>query len=101
MEGTTGLRFAQIRGVHLYPPGGYMGWHTNSDVPGKRAYLTYAEQDNQSYFKFISNGKVRTSWDRKGWQVRMFEPKREHNQLLWHCVRAVKCNRISIGLLFK
>ena len=38
-----------VSGHFLYPPGGYMGWHTNSRVPGWRMYVNYVEEPGKSF----------------------------------------------------
>lgn len=38
-----------IRGAYYYPPGGGMGWHTNSDDPGWRAYVTWIDRPGGSF----------------------------------------------------
>ena len=35
-------------GFFHYPPTGYMGWHTNSDVPCKRLYITWVVKLSQT-----------------------------------------------------
>ena len=77
-----------------YPPCGYCGWHTNSDVSGKRMYLVWAEEDNKSFFRYrdLDTGKIITEWEKRGWQVHRFEPP------IWHCVGSYT-NRVSIGFI--
>jgi len=31
----------KVRAIHYYPPGGGMGWHTNSAAPGWRVYVPH------------------------------------------------------------
>lgn len=82
-------------GAFLYPPTGYMGWHTNSDSPGKRLYIVYCDEDNQSFFKYYKDGKVITDYDKKGINIREFDIP-EPPEYLWHCVGS-NCNRYSFG----
>jgi hypothetical protein len=79
-------------GLFHYPPGGYCGWHTNSDCLGERIYLVWAEEDNKSFFRYrdLDTGEIITRWEKKGWQVQRFEPP------TWHCVGSYT-NRISVG----
>lgn len=84
-------------GFFVYPANhGFMSWHTNSDSPGKRIYIAYAEQDNKSFFRYYDayNKQVITSWDAVGINAREFHV--DDQDLLWHCVYA-ECNRYSFG----
>ena len=85
----------QVSGHLFYRPGGYMGWHTNSRVPGWRIYVTYAEEAGKSFFRYRdpATGTVVTSWD-DGWDLRAFAVER--HRPLWHSVYA-GTNRFSFG----
>lgn len=98
-------KLATVSGHFVYPRnGGYMGWHTNAITPGIRVYIVYAEEDNQSFFRYFDNdsGEVVTSWDKKGWNTRWFNILDSKDNLYWHCVYA-DCLRFSIGtkLIYK
>jgi hypothetical protein len=82
-------------GHFWYPPGSYMGWHTNARVPGWRAYVTYAEEPERSFFRFADpeTGEVRTSWD-DGWDLRIFRV--EPDRPFWHAVYS-GTDRFSFG----
>jgi hypothetical protein len=90
-----GRATAAVSGHLFYPPGAYLGWHTNVRVPGWRAYLTYAEEPERSFFRYRdpTDGEVVTSWD-TGWDLRVFwvDPLRP----LWHAVYS-DTNRFSFG----
>lgn len=106
LENTTGLVMNQPRGNFLYPKGGYMGWHTNSDVPGLRVYMVYSPEEKSSYFKYVDRTdpdqpKIITDWDDKGWTIRAFYPSGLPMNYLWHCVAAIDAPRISFGYLLK
>jgi hypothetical protein len=97
--------FVEPRGNFLYNTGSFMGWHTNSDIPGTRVYVAYSQQDNGSYFKYVDRSgdtpKIITDWDTKGWNVRVFNPYGVPTNYLWHCVDAPNAPRISFGYKFK
>ncbi len=82
-------------GHFWYPPGGYLGWHTNSRVPGWRVYLTYASEPGRSGFRHLDpeTGEIHTTldgaWDLRAFRVGPAEP-------LWHAVWA-ECDRFSFG----
>ena len=85
-----------LSGKFWYPEGGYMGWHTNSDTPGKRIYLNYAYEDRKSFFRYLDEeGKIKTSWDQKGFTMREFDIGDTHDRL-WHCVCS-NTDRLSFG----
>lgn len=86
-------------GHFWYPEQSFMGWHTNSQSPGWRIYINYAEQENQSFFRFKDNisGEITTLWD-KEWNLRVF--KITQQQPLWHCVYS-NTNRFSLGYMLK
>ena len=88
--------FVRPTGFYYYPIGGYCGWHTNSDNPGKRFYLTWSQEEGNNYFRFIDydSGECITKFDKKGWSLNQFEARSD--KLLWHCV-GCETRRVSIG----
>lgn len=84
-----------VSGHFLYPPGGYMGWHTNSRVPGRRVYLSYVSEPGRSFFRYRdpTSGEVVTSWD-SGLDLRLFDI--DQARPLWHAV-ASDTHRLSFG----
>ena len=80
-----------------YPPGGYLGWHTNKALPGWRVYLTYAQEPNRSFFRYQDtvSGEIKTAYEEAGWQMRRFRILAE--EPLWHCVYSEDTNRYSVG----
>jgi len=85
-------------GSFYYPPGGYMSWHTNSDVPVNHLYITYADCDDKSCFKYYDSaaGQIISDFDKQGFNVRYFETCNVNKGLFWHCVVS-DCNRYSFG----
>ena len=86
-------------GHFWYPPGGYMGWHTNSFNPGWRLYITYVDEPGKSFFRYRdpSTGKIVTSMDEQ-WDFRMFRVDRD--EPLWHAVYS-ETNRFSMGYIVR
>lgn len=82
-----------ISGKGWYPPGGYMGWHTNSCTPGIRIYCSFAKEHGKSYFAYYKDGEIIKCWDDCGWNFRMFSIS---SNLFWHCVYS-ETDRISLG----
>jgi len=86
-------------GHFWYPPGGYMGWHTNSDSPGWRLYVTHAEEPGSSFFRYRDpeSGRIVTSMDER-WDVRLFRVS--VGLPLWHAVYS-ETHRYSFGYLVR
>ncbi|GLT16549.1 hypothetical protein GCM10007938_03250 [Vibrio zhanjiangensis] len=107
IESIIGKTISQVRSIEnsgsfIYPPDdGMMSWHTNESASAApvRVYFVYSPQDRQSYFRYIDvDGRVYTSWDKKGWNIRAFHCG--NLQLdgfrLWHCVLS-NTHRFSSG----
>src|SRR5438309_1339184 len=43
-------------GSKLYPTGGFLQWHTNSNNEGFRVYLSYVNEAG-AWFRFVKNGQ--------------------------------------------
>lgn len=78
-----------------YPPGTYFGWHTNHGYPGWRFYLSHAEQEGRSFFRYRDplSGAVVTSPD-SHWDLRLFDISAERD--FWHAIYS-ETHRFSIG----
>jgi hypothetical protein len=65
-----------------------MGWHTNSNNPGKRTYITYSLEP--AIFKYYNyeTKQIEIDYDFKGWTQREFMVSVEKEKMLWHCVYA-------------
>ena len=82
-------------GHFWYPPGGFMGWHTNERSPGWRLYINYADEPDKSFFRYRdpASGAIVTKSDRR-WNVRLF--KISSVDPLWHAIYS-QTNRFSLG----
>ncbi len=80
-------------GNKMYPPGGYLQWHTNSNDPGIRVYCVFATGEG-SWFRYIKDGNAITLTDQPGWNIRAFSITKKNP--LWHCVYAAT-DRYSFG----
>lgn len=88
--------FAQEIGAHTsalltyYPPGGYVGWHTNFDANAYQILFTWS--DGNGYFRYYDKEKdeIITLPDVKGWQCRhyYFGSEKEPKNLCWHSAYA-------------
>lgn len=84
-------------GHFWYPAGSYMGWHTNSRVPGWRVYINYAEQPGKSWFRYREpgSGDIVTLVD-DVWNLRIFRISSEIP--VWHTVYS-DTDRFSFGYM--
>lgn len=64
-----------------YPPGGYIDWHTNENIPWHNAICTYSET-GASFFEYKNKNNVITVQDLKGWSVKYL--KWEKQDPVWH-----------------
>lgn len=103
LEEVTGKQLIKPTGNFLYPVGGYMGWHTNSNMPGYRIYLVYSPEQYSTYFKYIDQDtkEVTVDWDDKGWTARLFKIDDHPDRFFWHAVHAIHQPRISYGYWFR
>ena len=93
-----GEYYIEETGFFHYPPGGYIGWHTNSDRPGLRTYISCVEEVNKSYFRYYdaNTDSIVTDWDTQKIMVRQFRISADTP--FWHCVGS-DTNRISLGMV--
>jgi len=82
-------------GNFWYPPGSFMGWHTNLRTPGWRLYINYVEEPGKSFFRYRDpdRGEIITATD-KQWNFRLF--KITTRKPLWHAIYS-ETNRFSLG----
>lgn len=84
----VGFELSEVSGRTAYPRGGWMGWHSNSNRPGRRAYCIWNEHENASFFRWAGPGDhLHTDCEPRGWLVRTFEIPPSPGRL-WHCVWA-------------
>ena len=79
---------------------GYMGWHTNDNVPGDRWYFVY-NTDDSSFMRFIdpNTKEMITYKEPKGWCLNHFVIGGTDNPL-WHCIYT-EAQRFSLGIKIK
>ena len=72
--------------LSYYPPGGYVGWHTNYDANAYQILFTWS--DGKGYFRYYDQEKDEIVHlpDVKGWQCRhyYFGSDKEPENLCWH-----------------
>jgi len=74
-----------------YPPGGYLGWHTNDDCVAHNLILTYSASD-KSYFE----SRQKRIYDTKGWSIKINEFNRDSS---WHRAIAID-HRITFAFIY-
>lgn len=105
IEYTVKKKFPEVLGVHssalfnYYPPGGFVGWHTNWNANAYQILFTWSETGN-GYFKYFDNKeqKIVTIQDVPGWQCRWyyFGKYDEPDHHCWHAAYA-GCDRITLA----
>lgn len=100
--------FAAEIGAHTsallsyYPPGGFVGWHTNYNASAYQVLFTWSKTGN-GYFKYLDNktGEIVTIQDKVGWQARhfYFGPEEEPHNHCWHAAYAGD-ERITLAYKF-
>ena len=101
--------FASEIGAHTsallsyYPPGGFVGWHTNWDANAYQVLFTWSE-NGDGYFKYYDKQKdeIVTIQDKPGWQCRhyYFGSKEEQDLHCWHSAYNGTGQRITLAYKF-
>lgn len=88
--------------LNYYPPGGFVGWHTNWNANCYQLLFTWSKTGD-GYFKYLDNatGEIVTIQDKPGWQCRhfYFGSKLEEDYHCWHSAYA-GCDRITLAYKF-
>jgi len=101
--------FAKRIGAHTnallnyYPPGGFVGWHTNWNANAYQILFTWS-RTGDGYFKYRNQatGDIVTIQDKPGWQARhyYFGKQDEIDYHCWHAAYA-GCDRITLAYKFE
>lgn len=88
--------------LNYYPPGGFVGWHTNWNANCYQVLFTWSKSGN-GYFKYYDKAKdeIVTIQDKPGWQCRhfYFGRKDEPDHHCWHAAYAGE-DRITLAYKF-
>lgn len=92
-----GVQFSALS--QLYPPSGYIAWHTNENASAYNLIFTYSETGD-GYFEYIdpkTKEKVRLQ-DKKGWSCKAgyFGSEFERDRIVWHCA-STNCWRMTLS----
>ena len=100
--------FASEIGAHTsaltnyYPPGGFVGWHTNWNANAYQVLFTWSETGD-GYFKYwdLEKQEIVHIQDTKGWACRhyYFGHRGEPDKHCWHAAYA-GCPRITLAYKF-
>ena len=87
----------------IYPPGGYLGWHTNADVPGRNLIFTWSKTGEGIFrYKNYTKGYFFDIPDHIGWNVKSFDwfsyGESEKEGYSWHCAGA-SCMRATLAFV--
>lgn len=101
------FEFAAEIGAHTsallsyYPPGGYVGWHTNWDATAYQVLFTYSK-NGDGFFRYWDAKKeeIVTIQDKPGWQARWFYFGDEPETYCWHSAYTAG-PRITLAYKFK
>jgi len=101
--------FASEIGAHTsallsyYPPGGYVGWHTNYDASAYQVLFTWSE-NGDGYFRYYDKERdeIVTIEDVPGWQCRhyYFGAENEKDLHCWHSAYNGSGQRITLAYKF-
>lgn len=99
-------RLAIELGVHysalsqMYPPDGYIGWHTNENAQGHNLIFTWSETGD-GYFEYRDpkyKDIIRMK-DDVGWTCKAgYFGTREDNKHMYHCAKT-NCKRITLSYM--
>ena len=86
--------------AQFYPPGGFIGWHSNANAIGHNVIFTWSESGD-GCFKFIDplTKELIVMPDKKGWSLKAGYFGQDDHEV-FHCAET-KCNRITLSFVFK
>lgn len=84
-----------------YPPGGFIGWHTNWNCAGHNIILSYSKT-GEGCFKYydLEKEEIVTIQDDKGWNCKVgyFGSFKEPGKEFWHCA-TTDCDRLTFSFV--
>jgi len=84
-----------------YPPGGFVGWHTNQNNSGYQFIFSWSERGD-GYFQYYDKQKkeIVKLPDKSGWQARYYHFGKDEPDHCWHSAYT-NVPRITICVLFR
>lgn len=97
MKSALGLQTCALN--QLYPPGGFIGWHTNENASAYNLIFTWSETGD-GYFEYVdpkTKELVRVQ-DKKGWTCKAgyFGSSYEPDRIVYHCA-STECWRMTVS----
>ena len=87
---------------NYYPPGGFVGWHTNWNAAAYQILFTWSETGD-GYFRYYDRetDSIVNHEDKPGWQCRWYRFGR-YSEPQYHCWHAAYagCDRITLAYKF-
>lgn len=87
---------------NYYPPGGFVGWHTNWNATARQILFTWSKTGD-GCFKYLdkTTNEIVTIQDEPGWKARYyyFGPQSHPDYHCWHAAYA-GCDRITLAYKF-
>ena len=83
----------------MYPPNGFIAWHTNENAIGANLIFTWSETGD-GYFEYLDKeGKKVRMQDKVGWSCKAgYFGERDDDKHVYHCART-NCKRITLSYL--
>jgi hypothetical protein len=75
-----------FRNFLFYAPGSIMTWHTNSDCPGTRTYVSVSTGGSIFKYRNPNDFSLGYDFDNNGWTIRQFVIPED--KLFWHTIYA-------------
>lgn len=87
-----------VNGI-VYHPNGIMDWHTNSNMPGRKVYISFTMGEAMFAYRHPITGAVIDDIDNIGWTAREFLIP-ANPPYLWHAVHTQKL-RFTFGFWYQ
>lgn len=86
----------------IYPPDGFIGWHTNSNRPGYNIIFTFSETGNGFFrYKDPVSKEIITIQDKPGWTAKAGYFGNSSKDIFWHCAKNGKSGpRLTCSYVF-
>ena len=87
-----------------YPPGGYIAWHHNANIPGRNIIFSWSETGDGIFKVYGDSKEIEEYQDTVGWNIKSLkiishlEYVEENKEYAWHCA-GTNCNRFSVGFM--
>lgn len=97
---TTELGLERTVLSQVYPPGGFIEWHSNADAPGHNLIFTYSENGDGdfTYIDPVSKKQI-TLRDKPGWNLKAgYFGTYDEGLQVYHCAKT-NCWRMTLSFI--